>query len=470
MRLRLAAFSACLSLAAGLRAQTVTVDTLTWNGPTANRINLVFLGDGYTPKELDRFSDWAKAAFDSLFLEAKNPTRFYIDHKSMFNAFAVRTPSNQSGVTHPGKVTRDTYYGCSFEGDWTTGNCNRSQALKTAAKYLPEYTTLIMVFNDQGGLRATGGEPIYMPEGDYIHVVKHELGHSLGDLEDEYVEDGRTKVCPETPNTTAETRREALKWNRWVLAATAIPTPAGTAGVTGLFEGAGYMSHGCYRPQADCIMHSYTGYDQGKLVQFCRVCGEEMILQAYQRVRPVDSAFPPAGAVTMQTLERREFRVKPLAVATIAVDWFLDGKAVVSATPGRLTLGDLAAGDHKLAALVRDTTPEVRKNKGLLADTVAWTIHVAPITGTVAARGSVAGYAIAGDRLSLDLPGPGLVTLRGLDPLGRTVGMPADGEAAPAGRTVWKLPKGVRMLSVTVSSGNGAFAPYHRVIPLSPGP
>ena len=450
-------------------AQVVTVDTLSWTGPTANRINIVFLGDGYTAQELDRFSDWSRDAFDSLFLNSKNPTRFYVDHKSMFNAFAIRTASTQSGVSHPSSgINKSTFYGCSFGGNWTTGSCNRNKAMQTAAKYLPEYSAMIMVFNDQGGLRATGGDPIYLPEGDYIHVVKHELGHNLADLGDEYEEAGRTGDCGETPNTTAETRREFIKWSRWILPATPIPSLTAIKTTTGLFEGANYQSSGCYRPEYDCLMRSYTGYDNGKLVQFCRPCAEEMIVKAYQTVSPIDSSLPAPGTVTVALHEHREFRVKPLAVPTIAVSWIVDGVAAPGAVSPTFALPDLAAGNHTLAAIVRDTTSAVRKMTYVLADTARWTVRVDAITSLArSGSGMVGGFEYSGRRLSLDLEQPGRVTIRRMNALGRTGRALAASESRPAGKAAWAVPAG-GILSVTVTPAEGGGPVFHKILGPSP--
>src|SRR5205085_2508768 len=129
-------------------------------------------------------------------------------------------------------------------------------------------------------------------------------------------------------------------------------------------------------PEYDCLMRGYTGYDIGKLVQFCRPCAEEMIVKAYQTVSPIDSSFPAPGTVTLASREHRQFRVKPLPVATIAVAWLVDGVPAAGAVSPTFALPDLAAGNHTLAAIVRDTTGAVRKSQYVMADTARWTVRV----------------------------------------------------------------------------------------------
>jgi hypothetical protein len=227
------------------------------------------------------------------------------------------------------------------------------------------------------------------------------------------------------------------------------------------------MSTGCYRPESDCIMHSYNGSNTGKLVQFCRICGEEMVLNAYQVVNPIDSAFPPAGAMNMSQADRKEFRVKTVGTASLAVAWALDGKPLAGSAPGALTLSDLAPGSHRLAVTVRDTTPEVRKDQRVLADTAEWAIQVSPITATrrLPTGGGVAAMAYTARGLSLDLSRSSRVTISRLDLAGRSRMVLASGEYLPAGRAYWPIAAGPGVLSITVGPANGQGPVFHRLLP-----
>ncbi|HMP87921.1 MAG TPA: M64 family metallopeptidase, partial [Lacibacter sp.] len=80
---------------AGAQAQTFQVDTITKTGPLNKRINLVYLGDGYTAVEQSKFIADVIAINNQLF----NTVPFN-RYKEYFNVFAIRVISVESGVKH----------------------------------------------------------------------------------------------------------------------------------------------------------------------------------------------------------------------------------------------------------------------------------------------------------------------------------------------------------------------------------
>ena len=60
----------------------------------------------------------------------------------------------------------------------------------------------------------------------------------------------------------------ASKWQDLIKDGVPVPTPADKEyeGVTGVFEGGGYVAKGVYRPSIDCRMHS------NQAEGFCEVC------------------------------------------------------------------------------------------------------------------------------------------------------------------------------------------------------
>src|SRR6185369_3528062 len=155
------------------------LDTLRLAGPTDNRINIVFLGDGYLAGEMKAFTDGAKADLDSIFGEAWDPTRFYVDYAGAFNAFAIKTPSHESGVSQPDLgINRDTFYKCQFGGQYSLGQCDDSAALDQVGRLMPEFDVIVMMFNRADDQRATGGQIIYLHQGSPAYILKHEIGHN----------------------------------------------------------------------------------------------------------------------------------------------------------------------------------------------------------------------------------------------------------------------------------------------------
>lgn len=120
------------------------------------------------------------------------------------------------------------------------------------------------------------------------YVLPHELGHGIGGLADEYVDEDlsyadlhRTPYEPLEPNITNLVDFGA-KWRHLLPEGTPVPTPdirvpRRENGPLGVYEGAGYSVKGVYRPAMHCMMRDYA--------PFCPVCRErlEAVFNLYTR-------------------------------------------------------------------------------------------------------------------------------------------------------------------------------------------
>jgi hypothetical protein len=120
------------------------------------------------------------------------------------------------------------------------------------------------------------------------NVLPHELGHGIGGLADEYVDEDlsysdlhRTSHEPLEPNITNLVDFQS-KWQSMLPAGTPVPTPDADVprsenGPLGVYEGAGYSSKGVYRPVMHCMMRDYA--------PFCPVCRSrlEEVIKTYTR-------------------------------------------------------------------------------------------------------------------------------------------------------------------------------------------
>ncbi len=307
--------------------------TIFENGPPADKVDLLILGDGYTDAEMEKFHADAKRLVDALFLEEPFRSR-----KVDFNVRAIDLPSAQSGVSRPhaGIFRRSplsTHYS-SFDSErYILTYDNRT--LRDVASAAP-YDFLAILVNE----RTYGGGGIFNAQTTAaassalaVYLFVHEFGHNLGGLGDEYYtsdvayETGAPeKPEPWEPNLTALHDPAQLKWKDLVTEGTPIPTPwdkeafekesrtiqeqrrklraSGApeeqieklfreqqasetkllasmkyAGRVGAFEGAGYEAKGLYRPRIDCIMFSRNN------VGFCPVCQRsiERVIDQYSR-------------------------------------------------------------------------------------------------------------------------------------------------------------------------------------------
>lgn len=111
-------------------------------------------------------------------------------------------------------------------------------------------------------------------------VLPHELGHGIGGLADEYVDEDlsyadlhRTRYEPLEPNIT-NLVDFGSKWQHLLPTGTPVPTPPlkgvprNENGPLGVYEGAGYSSKGVYRPAMHCMMRDYA--------PFCPVCADRL--------------------------------------------------------------------------------------------------------------------------------------------------------------------------------------------------
>jgi hypothetical protein len=252
------------------------------SGDPADHVDIAFLAEGYTADEMSKFISDAKS-FADYFLKTPPFDRY----GKKFNFYAVLSPSDESGVSIPGKgIYVNTSIGSSF---YTFGMDRYLTAFDTKSIYdiaanVPCDGIFVLVNSKQYG----GG-------GFYNHycqstsdnsvsriVAVHEFGHSFAGLADEYVDEsiaytGFYNISHEPWERNITTNVNfASKWKAMVNDTVPLPTPptAAYAKVTGLFEGAGYLAKGIYRPRVDCRMRS-NGTDE-----FCPVCAkaiEDMI-------------------------------------------------------------------------------------------------------------------------------------------------------------------------------------------------
>ncbi|SDB83140.1 M64 family metallopeptidase [Williamwhitmania taraxaci] len=300
------------------RKATEVVDAIQVNGPAADKLDIVILGDGYSKAEMAKFRADAKRLSASLMNAEPFRTRV-----QDINIRAVETPADESGVSRP-------HFGINKRSPlsvrYSTFDSERyalsydNKTIRDVASAVP-YEFMVILINEKN----YGGGGIYNlyttvaadnKFSEYIMI--HEMGHHMAALADEYYtssvsyEAPNISVEPWEPNITALLDKPNLKWKELVSATTPIPTPWNKEefdkfgygiqkvrdslrnakvpenimenlfirqmnqedelfskekyrDVVGAFEGAGYTPKGLYRSQIDCIM--YTRHQV-----FCKVC------------------------------------------------------------------------------------------------------------------------------------------------------------------------------------------------------
>jgi len=302
------------------------------NGPSAQKVDFLILGDGYTAAERGKFEKDAKRLVDLLF--ATSPFK---ERRRDFNVWGLCPPAAESGVSRPSTgLHRRSPVGATYDafGSERYVLTFENRAMRDIASFAPyEFVEILTNSRTYGGGGIFGLYSTVSADSLWSsYVFIHEFGHHFAALADEYYtsdvayEPADEIVEPWEPNVTAQADRDHLKWKDLVEPGTPVPTPWSKAefeahaaeiqkrrreiraqnrpedemdalflqerewetkllggeryaGKVGAFEGANYAARGYYRPQNDCIMFTR---DQ---VPFCQVCQRaiERVIDLYSK-------------------------------------------------------------------------------------------------------------------------------------------------------------------------------------------
>ncbi|MBL4746859.1 MAG: peptidase [Flavobacteriaceae bacterium] len=246
-------------------------------GNSAEKIDIVYLAEGYTKEQMGKFQQDVKRMNDYLFERAP-----FKSQKSAFNIWAIECASQEQGTDIPGAhvwgntILNSSFYTFNSARYLTTFD---QKSIRDIASNVPYDHIVILVNHDKYG---GGGFFNYylMTTVDHIkskEVFVHEFGHSFAGLADEYFSSSvavndfyPASVEPWEPNITNMVNFDS-KWKHMIAKEIPIPTPLTNKykEALGAFEGAGYSAKGLWRPMDHCIMRSL----HVKQV-FCPVCQE----------------------------------------------------------------------------------------------------------------------------------------------------------------------------------------------------
>ncbi|KAI0165235.1 IgA peptidase M64-domain-containing protein [Hypoxylon sp. FL1284] len=194
-------------------APPLDIQPLIVSGPAENRVNFLFLGDGYTEDEKDKFFA------DAMYL-ANNVTdgQTFVDVVPLMNFWAAFSPSAESGVGTYGKPL-DTVYGLYRDGTELRGlYYDKPEVARAACQSTDTCDYPILLGNDPlyGGLGGTFTVTTASPNSGPA-VLRHELGHSIIGVGEEY--DGGEVYR----GVNAATSPASTPWSQWYTAPAAEP-------------------------------------------------------------------------------------------------------------------------------------------------------------------------------------------------------------------------------------------------------
>lgn len=180
------------------------VRTLVEQGPPSNRIDLTFVGDGYTEAEREKFFADVKRQTDELF-----QGQTFAPYLSLFNVHAVFVPSAESGISD--RVKKNTAFGLyrTPVGSRRAIMPGNTRAIEAALRLAPGADYPILIANDDGygGLGGRYAISTRSLESGSM-VLRHELGHNFGNVGEEY--DGGQVY--DGANFSATTRPGWMPW------------------------------------------------------------------------------------------------------------------------------------------------------------------------------------------------------------------------------------------------------------------
>ena len=205
-------------------------------GDAHDKVDLAFIGDGYTKKERRAFRKDVDR-YVEIFFE----TEPFASHKDDFNIYGIMPASLESGVDQP---RQKSYKNTALEATFNSLDSPRYLLTENiwkvhdVAGQRPYDAICIMVNSER-----YGGGGIYNyyctftadnDRSDFTFL--HEFGHSFGGLADEYYSSSVAysnfypkDIEPTEPNITALIDPHRLKWKEHLSEGLAVPTPWGKA-------------------------------------------------------------------------------------------------------------------------------------------------------------------------------------------------------------------------------------------------
>jgi len=356
-------------------------------GPVDNRINLVFIGDGYRAVELPFWAAHVDQMVERLFSDESPP---YERYKNFINVYRVDLVSNESGIDDPGAgIYVDTALdGCNCCIDYTIGQCQvdwakTHAAINSATPGIPVHWRYVglntSIFLGGAHYPPQGNLAVYPTNNSYrFNILTHEGGHAFHWLGDEYVNPGHgndwyTGGEPSWTNLTIDP--SGSKWAPWI----GFSQP-NLGGPVAAYEG-GMVQYGrgIWRPSPQSRMNGFVN-------RLDAVGKERAIHSIYEVVEPIDE-FAPDNSNTLSGHE--ELFLQVVDPQVIKVRWLLDGQPIKTGE-GTLDLDalNLSFGFHVVQATARDevldhafsdnTNPHpldlVRRNTDRLTQTITWTV------------------------------------------------------------------------------------------------
>lgn len=361
------------------------VGKLSVTGSSADRLDVVIVGDGYTADQQEAFH--AAAATKWAAITDIEP---YSSYQGLMNVWTVDAVSAESGITGDptADVAKDTALGSYF---WCSQTerliCADIDKVASYAAKAPEADLVIVISNSTkyGGAGYSGLEAEGYPfdgvstlssdNAQSSMIAAHEIAHSVGLLADEYTYDSYgTWTGGELPDINSSTftaeqmAANRTKWYRW------LGESDPTGGTVGTYEGSSYYPFGIYRPTGNSLMRALN------ISEFNLPGREAMIAGFYREANALSSEVATDSAIR-RTSRIKVSRAALTGLAAPELRWYVDGRPVKRAQ-GRSSVVPAALGvpadgrTHTVTVESVDRTASVRdpEVRAEATEKLTWTV------------------------------------------------------------------------------------------------
>jgi Ca2+-binding RTX toxin-like protein len=383
-----------------------TLSPVRVTGDPANRVNVIFAGDGYHASQIETLYKTHIDNAVSYFFDGGPLSEPFTRYDGFFNIYRANIVSAESGADDPALgVFRDTALDASYGYDGRTqrllyvNNVKTSDAVSAALAGTGVGADMVLVSVNETKYGGGGGQYAVYAGGNpsAYEIALHELGHSYAGLADEYTEYPDNTAWngwePGSPNLTMDPT--GAKWSHWL----GYEQPG--IGEIGAYEGGNqYYELGIFRPSLISKM-SALGF------AFDAVAREQFILNFYEKVDPIDDHTPNENPI----VDSDWIGVTLIDEDVIDVHWSVDGQTILDGNSTTFDLSDngFGLGTFEVAAVAYDQTDWVRIHPELTHQRVQWTI--AQPTGATTESEALTGTGLSDKIFALD----GNDLVRGLD-------------------------------------------------------
>ncbi|MEU1368445.1 M64 family metallopeptidase [Streptomyces sp. NPDC005803] len=361
------------------------VGKLSVTGPSADRLDVVIVGDGYTAGQQDAFHTAAATKWAAI-----TGIEPYSSYQGLMNVWTVDAVSAESGISGDpsADVTKDTALGSYF---WCSDTerliCADIDKVASYAAKAPEADLVIVISHSTkyGGAGYSGLEAEGYPfdgvstlssdNAQSSMIAAHEIAHSVGLLADEYAYDSYgTWSGGELPDinssifTAERMAANRTKWYRW------LGESDPTGGTVGTYEGSSYYPFGIYRPTANSLMRALNISD-------FNLPGREAMIAGFYREANALSSKPGASGAILRTRRIEVSQAELTGLAAPELSWYVDGvrvrraQGLTSVVPA--ALGVPADGrTHTVRVESVDRTESVRdpRVRAEATEKLSWTV------------------------------------------------------------------------------------------------